>query len=96
MLFHCVSGEENKYILSYLILSYFDKNAIFIIFYFKKNVFLFLFYNFIFSLLWLCVAEVSAIAALRIARWQIWKQRLIAFCARANVWLFKLACNGVV
>ncbi len=60
MLFHCVSGEENKYILSY-----FDKNAIFIIFYFKKNGF-FSFVTF-FSFLGLCVAEVSAIAKLRIA-----------------------------
>ncbi len=33
------------------------------------------------SLLWLCVAEVSAIAALRIAHWKIWKHCVIAYCA---------------
>ncbi len=30
---------------------------------------------------WLCIAEVSAIAALRIAHWKIWKHCVVALCA---------------
>ncbi len=71
---------ERKINISYLILSYLIKMQFLLFFYFKKNDFC-LFCNFIFSLLWLCIAEVSAIAALRITHWQIWKHCVIAFCA---------------